>query len=321
MRLNMEVSIAARATLVAFAAACGKPATSPGPGGGGPPAVTYTPGTSYFGDNEYVEYIAGNLPLIFSAPHGGSLQPTAIAARTAAACGGEATTSADLNTADLALRVRDAFVARTGKYPHIVINRLHRNRMDANRDIGEAACGNGQAEEAWRDYHAFIDVAKTAVAAQGAGFYTDLHGHGHAIARLELGYDLSATTLRLADADLDATVVHENQSTLRGFSIQSPLSFSALLRGSTSLGTRLAAAGYPSVPSQQDAAPKEGEAYFDGGYSTERHSCKSAGMICGLQIEANLTGVRDTPENRIAFATGLAAVYSAYLAPFGIVLP
>lgn len=312
-----------RVALLALATACtSTPATSPGPGGNNnPPPVTYTPGQSYFGDNDYVEYIAGNLPLIFSAPHGGTLQPSTIAARTAAACGGAATTSADLNTADLALQIRDAFLARTGKYPHIIINRLHRSRMDANREIAEAACGNGQAQEAWRDYHAFIETAKSAIGPMNAGFYTDLHGHGHPIARLELGYDVSAASLRLTDAEIDASGILETGSSIRSFSTQSSLSFSALLRGSTALGTRLAAAGYPSVPSQQDAAPQEGEAYFNGGYSTTRHSCSLTGTICGVQIEGHLTGVRDTPENRAAFATAVAAVYSAYLAPFGIVLP
>ena len=39
----------------------------------------YTAGEKYFGRKEYTEYIAGNLPLIISVPHGGHLKP----ARTA----------------------------------------------------------------------------------------------------------------------------------------------------------------------------------------------------------------------------------------------
>ena len=32
---------------------------------------TYIPGKSYFGRNNYTEYIAGSLPIIISASHGG----------------------------------------------------------------------------------------------------------------------------------------------------------------------------------------------------------------------------------------------------------
>lgn len=291
-------------------------------GGGGPTAPTqptvYVPGTSYFGDNEYIEYIAGNMPLIFTAPHGGALMPSSIPTRTASACGGAATTVSDANTEDLARVIRTEFFNRFGKHPHIVINRLHRNRLDANRELGEAACGNAQATEAWRDYHEFIETARTKVATDHErGWYTDLHGHGHAIARLELGYDLSATTLRLTDAELDAAAAYENASTIRVFSQSSPLSFSALLRGATSLGTRLTDAGFPSVPSAQDPAPDVGEEYFSGGYNTERHSCKTTGTICGVQIEANFTGVRDTPASRAAFAAAIATAYVGFLTPLG----
>ena len=38
-------------------------------------AQTYLPGVSYFGRSNYIEYIAGDLPIIISAPHGGALIP------------------------------------------------------------------------------------------------------------------------------------------------------------------------------------------------------------------------------------------------------
>lgn len=305
---------------ILFLLACG--GENPPPTGGGPTGpvqpTVYVPGNSYFGDNDYVEYIAGNMPLIFTAPHGGALAPTSIPARTASACGGAATTVSDANTEELARQIKTEFFNRTGKYPHIVINRLHRNRLDANREVGEAACGNAQAQDAWRDYHEFVETAKTKVTTDHQrGWYTDLHGHGHAIARLELGYDLSAITLRLTDPELDASSTFENASSIRVFSQQSSLSFSALLRGPTSLGTLLANAGYPAVPGAQDPAPQAGEEYFSGGYSTERHSCKTTGQVCGVQIEAHMVGVRDTPSNRAAFAGAIATVYATFLAPLG----
>jgi len=311
------------AVLVVFTACSDEP-TAPARGTPvGPPVADLLPGTTVFGTNEYVEYLPGDLPLIFSAPHGGALEPAGIPERVeGAGCGPEVTTVRDLNTQELARTIRDAFFARTGRYPHVIINRLHRNRLDANRAIGEAACGNAEAELAWNEYQQFVETAKAAVVAQhGRGWFTDVHGHGHTIQRLELGYELSGTTLRRPDAQLDGTATYEQSSSIRSFSEDSPLSFSALLRGPTALGTLFAEAGYPSVPSAQDPAPNVGESYFSGGYNTDRHACSRGGSICGVQIEANLTGVRNTAANRGAFAAALVDVYREYLAPFGITIP
>src|SRR5688572_14993832 len=76
----------------------------------------FVPGTSYFGDNNYVEYIAGNMPVIFSAPHGGTLTPASIPVRNEARCGPDVTTVSDANTQDLVRRIQQAFFSRTGKY-------------------------------------------------------------------------------------------------------------------------------------------------------------------------------------------------------------
>ena len=139
------------------------------------PSGPYTPGTSYYGRNDYIEYIAGNLPVIFSAPHGGSLTPSEIPDRTDAACGGDAVTGTDTNTQELTRAIRTAFYNRTGKYPHIIINRLHRRKLDANRNITEAACGDPEAEIAWNEFHDFIDVAKNRILTDyGKGWYTDV---------------------------------------------------------------------------------------------------------------------------------------------------
>jgi hypothetical protein len=285
----------------------------------GPPRLqgqeALVPGTSYFGTNEWIEYIPGDLPLIFSAPHGGGLTPSSIPVRTSASCGSDDfSTTRDANTEELTREILAAFFARTGKYPHVVINRLHRNRLDANREIDAAACGDPGAVQAWQEFHAFINTAKGAVLAeQGKGWYTDVHGHGHEVPRLELGYNMSATTLRRSDAELDTDPAFEASTAIKVFSQESPLSFSALLRGPTALGTLFERAGVRAVPSQQDPAPAEGEAFFSGGDNTRAHGCRDGGQICGVQIEHNRIGIRDTAENRAAYAARLVDVYEEYL--------
>lgn len=89
-----------------------------------------------------MEYLAGNLPIIVSAPHGGLLSPTSIPDRDCAGC----TTVNDFNTQELARAFAEAVHERTGCWPHLIFNKLHRRKLDANRDIAEAADGNPDAE-------------------------------------------------------------------------------------------------------------------------------------------------------------------------------
>jgi hypothetical protein len=316
-RLRAALQAARAATLATALAAC-----SGAHAGTGPAADSVAAGDRLEGTNGYVEYFVGDLPLIFAAPHGGSLTPADIPGRTDARCGDAVVTVRDLETAELAVAVLQAFLARTGHAPHVVINRLHRDRLDANRPLAAGACGSPPAELAWREYHGFVEAARARVlAASGSGFFTDLHGHAHAIQRLELGYGLTGAALRGSDASLDAADSLERGSSIATFSRASPLSFSAALRGASSLGALLEREGYPAVPSLAQPAPREGESYFSGGYSTDRHGCAAGGAICGVQLEANFTGVRDTPANRERFARTLVEAYLAYLPQFGVRLP
>ncbi|MBC8087349.1 MAG: hypothetical protein H7Z40_08775 [Phycisphaerae bacterium] len=287
-----------------------------------PPAPTYVAGQSYFGKNDYIEYIAGNAPIILTAPHGGSLAPAAIPDRTTGPCGGAPTTVTDLNTRELVRAMQQQYFARFGKYPHVIIANLARRKLDVNRRPPLATCGNTEADAAYAEWHKFIDVAKqAAITAYGKGWYLDMHGHGHAIQRLELGYLLSDNELNLTDATLDASRGYEESASIRTLSQFSSLSFSALLRGATSLGTLYTNNGFPAIPSQSDPAPLGAE-YFDGGDNTRRHGCgaeatpyggTTGGNICGLQIEVNFTGVRDNAANRDNFGAVTARVLEQYL--------
>ncbi len=284
--------------------------------------IAYTAGQSYFGRNGYIEYIAGNAPVILTAPHGGALTPSTIPDRTASLCGGTATTVTDANTQDLVRTMQQRFFARHGTYPHVIISLLSRRKLDPNRLPTEAACNNADALVALEDWHRFIDGAKQSVLqATGKGWYMDMHGHGHTVQRLELGYLLSSSDLDRTDAVLDASTTFENTSSIHTLSQFSPLSFATLLRGANSLGTLYATNGFPAVPSTSDPGPNGAE-YFNGGDNTVRHSCGagatalggvSNGNICGVQIEANFTGVRDTPANRERFADVTATVLESYL--------
>lgn len=272
-----------------------------------PSATVFVAGETYFGRRQYIEYLAGDLPVIVSAPHGGNLEPAEISARTSGV------TTRDLNTQELARAFASALFDRTGRRAHIIINRLHRNRLDANREIVEAAQGDVFGEWAWAEYHGFIEAAKQSVDEQyGSGLYIDLHGHGHDIQRLELGYLLAASDLELPDNLLDDPDL-VNRSSIRALALAAAVGFVELVRGATSLGGLLAQEGFPTVPSPAQPDPG-GAPYFTGGYSTARHGSRDGGSISGVQIEANLIGVRDSASARAAFADALAGTLEAFMA-------
>ncbi len=267
----------------------------------------YTVGQSYYGRRDYVEYIPGTLPVILSSTHGGRMTPNEIPDRT------YGVVRNDTNSLELTVAMRQALIDLTGQAPHVIYSHLHRSKLDANREIVEAAQDNPYAELAWEEFHEWIRVARTAVAADyGKGMYFDIHGHGHDIERLELGYLLTSEELNRPDASLNSLAVVAETS-IRDLGRTSPIPFSHLLRGPMSLGGLFAEEEIPSVPSP--TAPGPGDApYFRGGYNTREYgSFYDAEVVSGIQIEHHYRGVRDTPDNRFVYATKAARVIRDFM--------
>ena len=286
--------------------------------------TNYQPGQTYFGRSNYIEYIAGDLPVIFSVPHGGSLTPREIPDRNCAGCSPDCATITDANTDELARAIQQVFRSYyDGHSPHVIICRLKRTKVDCNREIEEAAAGNAYAQQAWREFHDYINSASSAVVASaGRGLYIDLHGQSHPLKRVELGYLLTAEQLTNTDAVLNQPA-YAAQSSIRTLASQVPIPFSQLLRGSNSFGGLLLAKGYPSLPDSVMGSPWSGPSskasvgdlalYFGGGYNTRRHSSVGeGGSVDGLQMEVNLEGVRDTAANRTHFAFALAQTMDCF---------
>lgn len=274
-------------------------------------AQPYVPGQTYFSPSGHIEYRCGDLPLVISVPHGGALVPSDIPDRTC----NDPVFAVDANTVELGYAIDSVYASQEGCRPHVVICHLARRKLDANRDLEDGACGDPQAAQAWSDFHAFIESAKEQVLAiSGKGFYLDLHGHGHTVQRLELGYLLYEDELALDDATLN-TSTYIDYSSIRALALANELGLShaALLRGPQALGTRLADMGYPSVPSQQDPFPLAGQPYFSGGYNTVRHTSYQGGSIDGVQVECNFGGVRDNALNRARFADSLRVAMNVFL--------
>lgn len=267
-------------------------------------AADLTPGKSVFGEHQYVEYIPGDLPLVISSPHGGRETPAEMPDRTSGVV------EIDANTQELARAIADTIHARTGHYAHLIISRLHRKKLDPNREIEEAAQGNPIAQKAWNEYHAFIKEACEATVKQyGVAFFIDLHGQSHPDVRVELGYQHSAKDLAASDEQLNGPSF-VSKSSIQLIATQSSEPYSKIVRGPASLGALLEKREFLAAPSPRMPSPKE--PFFRGGYTVQRH-CVAKDHVAGLQIECNKTRLRDTKENRQKFATALVDVLEEYL--------
>lgn len=267
----------------------------------------YAAPETVMGHKNYIEYIVGdaNSPIILSSPHGGSETPESIPDRKSGVV------DPDTNTQELTRDVADEIFKLTGIRPHVVICRLHRKKLDVNRSYAEASDGNADAVKAWNDYHSFIRAAsKSVVANRSKGLYLDMHGHGHSISRVEVGYLLDRNDLAKENGEVNEMFV---KSSIRALATESSLTFSELLRGAASFGTMLDQNGYRAVPSLSDPQPGISNDFFEGGYSTRLHGSAEAGAISAIQLETYRSGLRDVDQNRKAFAKKMALIIREYL--------
>ncbi len=274
-------------------------------------AQVFVPGQTYYSADSLIEYRCGNLPLIITSPHGGYLEPANIPDRT---CPG-AVVIRDGFTQELSRVIDSVFIQYHGCQPHIIINRLHRKKLDPNRQLSIATCDSPQAAASWEAFHTFADSAKALIIRSfGSGLLLDIHGHAHTIQRLELGYQLTGDQLRSGDSAINSAF-RVQRSGIRNL-VASNLTgrnHVELLRGETALGTQLHLAGYASVPSQQIPFPLTGELYFSGAYITERHGSMNGGAIDAVQLEHQMAGVRENAATRRAYADTLRRVVVRFL--------
>jgi len=266
------------------------------------------PGTTVYGKNKYVRMIVGDdrSPIILSSPHDGILLPVSMPERDHP----DETTVRDLYVSDLTLKIAASFFEKTGIRPHIIINDIARSRMEPNRSLEEAYHKSEEANDAWKEYHNFIKIARQIVINNvGKGLYIDMHGHAHVKARVEVGYIIAKSNLNADDSMLDKLA---SSSSIYAISRSSNYSFSNLIRGDDAFGTLLANQGLPAVPSKQDPKPNTDD-YFNGGYCTYAYGSVNGGEISSFQLETNGAGLRNTPDQRSVAGVKFAAAITSYV--------
>lgn len=258
---------------------------------------------------KYIEVHAGTLPIVLTVPHGGGMKPDNILTRR------YGVTGADSNTIPLATAIAEELQAHYGGRPHLIISRLHRSRLDPNREIVEAAQGDAKAEAAWQLFHDSARKACAEVARQhGSGLLLDIHGHRHLDQRVELGYLVRGEQLRASDAALNADTALISSSSVRELDQRSPQTFAELLRGPQSLGGLLERYGARCLPAPSKAAPGKLAGYFSGAYDVTAHGSRSGGTVSAIQVECPWNNVRDTVDNQRRFARVLAESLGEYFA-------
>ncbi|MCX7899922.1 MAG: N-formylglutamate amidohydrolase [Methylocystis sp.] len=134
-----------------------------------------------YSETRLVKRSRGTMPVILTAPHGGSEQPPGVNERTEGATPADCAfnKSRDNETLEIAEAVAQKILTLTGLYPYAVFARFHRKFIDANR---EARCAytDSSARPFYDEYHDRIDGYVDQILAQngGRGFLFDIHGTG-----------------------------------------------------------------------------------------------------------------------------------------------
>ena len=236
----------------------------------------------------HIQYIKGDIPLILTAPHGGSEAPTDITDRKSGVF------DMDDYTLELTHEIIEEFKNTTGKTPYGIIADISRTKVDLNRKEVEAY-EDLRAKTVYNEFHYRIKEAEIQIDKEfGKGLYVDIHGQSHPKGYLEFGYLLFNDTLALHESSLKE---HQEKSSIRTLSKFSKESFLDQLRGPHSMGSLMCSLGYDSIPSIKLPYATDGN-YFEGAYDTIRYGSLEGGNISGIQIEFPYKNIRDTDENR-----------------------
>lgn len=255
-------------------------------------------------NKNHVEYIQGSLPIIISAPHGGTYDPDYITDRT------NGVFEMDENTNELTHEILEEFFIQTKCYPHTILMKLSRKKVDANRAPSEATSDHHKAISSYKSFHNFIKEAKHTVDKKyQKGIYIDIHGQSHDHGHIEFGYLLFNDTLKLTDKEL---LKQQELSSIKTLGKFSDKCFIEQLKGKSSLSGLMSKREFKSIPSEETPYAQCGN-YFEGAYNTKTYSSQDNGSVSSIQAEFPFIGCRDTKENRKKTAKALVESLIEYM--------
>jgi N-formylglutamate amidohydrolase len=198
----------------------------------------------------------------------------------------------DFKTIQLSLVVYHQICSHSKRKPHLIINHLHRTKIDQNRkrEAGEQGfvdTFDSPATLCYDSFHNYIQQAKEIVLKQfGSGHLFDLHGQSHTEQWTEVGFGLPIDLFYLSNFDFD---FQQNKGTC--LSLCEKYSFSEIVRGNFAMGTLFQNKGWRSVPSQQIPNPGTSRnQYFNGGFIVRNYGSTKSGRLDATQIEVASNG-------------------------------
>ena len=242
----------------------------------------------------------GNIPVLITAPHGGSQTPGELDPRT------NGTLLKDLRTKEITQQFNTYYGSTFSLQPYVVIADVHRNRIDFNREHDAMDPSQSEAYEDpdaapyYQYYHntirGFVDEIRTQ---WSTGLLIDIHGQAADADVIFRGTDVDSIPDGNPGSDLDSTV----ENLLMNFGDDA-------LNGPNGLLGALAAQSpdYTITPDLADPynADDEDNSY-DGGYTVKTYGSHHADGIDAIQLEFGSdfrsVEVHETTATHLAIAT------------------
>jgi N-formylglutamate amidohydrolase len=247
-------------------------------------------------EDELVAIQAGELPIILSAPHGGTREIAGVPPRegTGLPTGGSGfVTGRDVGTAELAQEVAAAVERRFGKKPYFVIAHSHRKYLDPNRPP-HIAYEDPDAKPAYDRYHGTVaGYCRDVQQKFRTGLLLDIHGQSSA----------KDTVFRGTKNGLTVSLLRERYG-------------DAAHDGPESLFALLKSRGWKVHPDPFDGREQSG---FTGGYIVQTYGSHQGYGIDAMQLEFGMD--YRGAESRQRISAALADVVGEYAQRYLTVKP
>ncbi|MEK0424548.1 MAG: hypothetical protein RJB11_639 [Planctomycetota bacterium] len=237
---------------------------------------------------ELVMVSEGTLPIVLSAPHGGTLKIAGVDVRQGQ---GMATgpsgffTGRDGGTSELALAVAQALEKQTGKKPYMVVSKAHRKYLDPNRP-SEIAYEDSDAAPVYQRYHGTLQrYCQEVLQKYRTGLLLDIHGQGSSSKTVYRGTGNGKTVARLKERFGESA--HSGDQSFFGM---------------------LNRLGWQVYPYPADGKEQSG---FTGGYIVQTHGSHRPSGLDAIQLEFG-SEYRDK-ENRSKTADVLTQAIIEYM--------
>jgi len=242
--------------------------------------------------NEFIHVQRGDLPILITAPHGGSMAIPGVPKRVgpeAERKNGKFVTSQDTRTFELAMATAKQVEALTGKKPFVVAMKAHRQFVDANRPEKEAV-EHPKAAAVHAAFHGhvreFVDELRKQF--PNGALLLDIHGQSAFPDTLIRGTQNGTTVMRLV----------EKQGV-------------AALTGEASILGYLAAKGVKvEPPNTPPGTPPELSGY-NGGWIVRTYGSHTTNGVDAIQLEFG-SALRTDAARREEVAKFLGEAIKAY---------